>query len=373
MRTVLLLATLLAGVLAGCTTAPPPAGETPSILDPAAYVAADVPRLPGAAIAAEHAKFVTTFPLRRDNTADHEASRVDLMTRFASYGLDVYRQNFTDGIDQANILGIKWGVVRDHWVVVGGHYDIINQPNCNPSASPVDCPAQGLIQTQGAYDNGSGTALTFMLAQAYANITPYYTIVFVGMDGEERGTQGAAAFVDIITSGNSTFGDVTIIAELDLDMLGLNWPGVNAPIYVINNDAAAEVLIGQRAAAIGFPENQIVYADGLLLGSSDYVHFWRLDDPPVTTVFLISNMQQVGAPAPAPDVAHTPSPVGVYPFWHLEDTVATMRIAAGDPPTDDMAHPNVEAGFESAFALSSEILHFMACEPLVKLTPVPMD
>lgn len=364
MRALLAAAVMILTALAGCSTAPP-AGDAPPSSADVAYQVPAAPRVAGEAIAALHAEFVTAFPDRSNNAPTHEAARQDILARFASYGLETYRMDYTNDIDQANILGIKWGIHRDRWVVVEGHFDT----TCRGLVPA--CALETANPTQGAYDNGSGTALMLALAQAYANVTPYNTIVFVAMDGEERGTHGASAFVDEVTSGETPYGPVVMVGALDIDMLGLNWPGVNAPINVLANDEVARRLIDERAAMIGFPEGQIKHKDEFLLGSSDYVHFWRLDDPPVSTVFLISDFEEVGAPAPAPDQAHTPGPVGLYPFWHLQDTIETMRVMAGDPPAEGVAHPNLEAGFASAFALTSEIVHFMACEPDVVLDPVP--
>ncbi|MCA1818901.1 MAG: M28 family peptidase [Halobacteriales archaeon] len=323
------------------------------------YKVPPVPKMDGVAIATDHAKFVTAHKNRANNAPDHEAARQDLLGQFRDAGLDTYRMNFSmNGLDQANILGIKWGLIRDHWVVVGGHYDTLSQ-DC--LVLPEPCPGRRI--TAGAYDNGSGTMLTVALGKAYANVTTYYTVVFVGMDGEERGTEGAAAFVDQVTTGTSGFGAVTLAGELDIDMLGLNWPGVNAPIDILTNSLDTSALIHERAKVLGFPDGQLVDKDHLALGKSDYVHFWSLDDPPVPTVFLISDFEEQGTPSPAPEQAHTVAPLGVYPFWHLDDTIETMRSVAGDPPAAGVPHPNVEAGFQSAADLTAQVVHFMACEP----------
>lgn len=354
-------ACLLVALLAGCAQTPAPPSASTSA-PPPAYTAPPVPKMDGAWLEQAHAAFVSSHKDRAGNSAAHEAARQDLMAQFRSFGLDVYRMNFTDGIPQANIVGIKWGLDRQHWVVVGGHYDIIDRPEC------ADCPAQA----EGAYDNGSGTMITVALARAYANVTTQATIAFVGMDGEERGTQGASAFVDDIMAGNATFGAVTFAGELDIDMLGLNWPGVNAPVDIITNSHNTSALIHARAKAIGFPDDQLVDKPGITLGSSDYVHFWRLDDPPVPTVFLISDFEELGSPQPAPEQLHGARPAGIYPFWHQEDTLATMRAMAGDPPADGVPHPHVVAGFQAAADLTAQVIHFMAAEPETHLDATVM-
>src|SRR5688572_1960486 len=161
-------------------------------LDPASggYPIPPVPAVSAADLLADHAAFVTANPKRRANEPTHESARQALLGMFESYGLEAYRHNFTEGIDQANIVGIKWGVVRNQWVVVGAHYDTVDQV-C--ALTGVDCTLSEA--SQGAYDDGSGTFLTMHLAKAFSTVQPYYTMAFVAFDGEERGTQGARAFV----------------------------------------------------------------------------------------------------------------------------------------------------------------------------------
>jgi hypothetical protein len=348
--------------LAGCAnTGPSHAPTGPATGGHPAYVVPDVPKVDAADLLADHAAFVTKNNERRDNLPTHLSARVDLLDHFRSYNLDAQRLNFTDGIPQADILGIKWGVQHDKWVVVGGHYDT-TQWDCFDSG--LVTPGCALHTTsQGAYDDGSGTMIAVHLAKAYANVTPYYTIVFVAYDGEERGIQGARAFVDQITSGNSTFGHVTIVGDLDIDMFGINWPGTNAPINLMSNSQNATSLIDAKRKEMGVPDDQFKVKAGLKLGSSDYSAFWRVSDPaPIPTVFFISDFEELGTPSPAPDAASTP--FGAYPFWHFQDTVETMTAMAGGAA-------QLQAGFQTAADLTAYVVHFMACEPGTHLDATP--
>jgi hypothetical protein len=321
------------------------------------------------ALLVDHAAFVTKNDERAANKPTHESARVDLLERFKSYGLDAHRFDFTDGIPQADIMGIKWGVDRQHWVFVGGHYDTITD-DCVaqaiagvPDASQA-CPLRSV--SQGAYDDGSGTMLTMHLAKAFATVTPYYTIAFVAYDGEERGIQGAKAIVNAIQERNFTFMGVTptIVGDLDLDMIGINFPGTMAPINLLDNTKQGAALVKAKAKAMGFPDDQLVEKQTLKLGSSDYSAFWGIKDPqPVPTIFFIADFEEIGAPAPGPDQAHTPTApdqlpaaLGAYPFWHFEDTVETMTRMAG-------GQANLEAGFQAAADLSAYVVHFLACDP----------
>jgi len=363
MRKIAVLALLLVAGLAGCTQNSP--APTPNTIltrtapDPAAYVVPAVPKVDAKDLLADHAAFVSKNFMRADNVPTHESARQDLLQHFQSYGLDAYRFNFTNGIPQADIVGIKWGVDREHWVFVGGHYDTTTWDKGTTHAMGDSSVSQG------AYDDGSGTMIAVHLAKAFANVTPYYTIAFVAYDGEERGIQGAAAIVDAVTSGNFTLGDhkfnVTIVGDLDLDMVGINWPGTSAPIDLLTNSKASSTLIHAKWKGMGYPDNQLIEKDGLKLGSSDYSAFWRQKEPAIPTVFFISDFEEIGVGS-APDAVQTP--FGAYPFWHMTDTVETMTAMAGGQAA-------LEAGFQSASDLAAHVVHFMACQPLVKLDATP--
>ena len=357
-KTLGLLALLLGTAVTGCLDETSPVDGGPAAPDAAAYVVPEVPRVDAAGLLADHASFVREHSDRRGNTEDHEGARLAILERFASYGLETYRHDFEDGIPQANLVGIKWGVVRDQWVVVGGHYDIVNTPPC---ALP------GCIgQTEGAYDDGSGTMMSVHLGRAFANVTPYYTMAFVAYDGEERGLQGAGAFVrDFVTGGPdqefpTPYGQVKLIGALDLDMIGLNWPGVMAPINVLTNSELAYDIAEEKRHEMDWPDAQWRRKDGLMLGSSDYARFWTVTEEqggPIPTMFFIADFEELGAPnagGEAPEEAYTP--FGVYPFWHLEDTVETMTAMAG-------GQENLEAGFQSAVDVAAHVLHAFACRP----------
>ena len=342
-----LLAAALALVLsAGCIQAP--AAETGTPAPAAAYAPPAVPEVDAKALLADHAAFVRANPERADNKPAHESARAALLALLEGAGLETHRQDFRNGIDQANIIGMKWGLDRTRVVVVGAHYDTTH----NDCMATDACPLRPF--SQGAYDDGSGTMMVVHLAKAFARVPTYHSIAFVLFDGEERGTQGSGAFALAAQEGSLPW-PIELVAALDLDMIGLNWPGVNAPINLITNSDNAAAAVFGRADAMGFPEGQVIRKAGLELGSSDYRHFIEMGIP---TVFLIADFEEVGTPAPAPPDAHTP--FGAYPFWHNFDTVETMTAAAGGPD-------NLEKGFGSAANLSAFVLHLMSSRPEVAL------
>lgn len=326
----------LAGCLGGGATeaerdAAAPAGSAPSV---------DVVPLLG-----DLRAFAEGHPSRADNHPDHEGARQFLAAKMESYGLEVYRHEFFQGIPQANIVGIKWGEVRDEWVVVGGHYDVVRQPACPDGLS---CPT-GTV-SQGMYDDGSGTTMTLHLAKAFADVPTRYTLAFVAFDGEERGLQGSGNFSEAFPAGETPYGPVSFRAMLDLDMFGLNWPGVDAPVYFDSNSPELDAEVGRLASAAGFPEGMVKH-QGISLGRSDYAHFFELGVP---TGFFISSFEEYQAPANVPAPGQQPVPgLDAYPFWHLQDTWETMVLMAG-------SEADVAAGFQSAVDLASGVLWLMA-------------
>ena len=111
--TIPLLLLMLGAVLAGCTGSSDATGDDLPI-DPAAdFVVPEVPAVDAVALLAQHAAFVTANPERAANVATHESSREALLGYFASYGLETYRHNFTNGIPQANIMGMAKIIISD--------------------------------------------------------------------------------------------------------------------------------------------------------------------------------------------------------------------------------------------------------------------
>jgi Zn-dependent M28 family amino/carboxypeptidase len=352
-------------VLAGCVADAP---SDDAIPDPSAFAVPDVPAVDAAALLADLQSFAATYSIRASNTADHEGARDWLAAQFESSGLTVWRHDFETDIPQQNIVGIKWGEVRDEWVVVGGHYDMVTT-DCI-IGSIVGLPEGTTCVTrplsQGAYDDGSGTMMTVHLAKAFADVPTYYSIAFVAFDGEERGLQGSGAFAeaivdDAIPDGLVPGGHVRVRGMLDLDMIGLNWPGVDAPIYFDANAQGLRDVVEQKRVEQGMPDDMIEYT-GISLGRSDYAHFFDMGVP---TGFLISDFEKWQLPA---DLPYTVQPsglpiVGAYPFWHLEDTYETMTLMAGSAE-------DLQAGFQTAVDIAATVTHALAAQPLVAFSVV---
>ncbi len=359
LKQALMAVPILAVALAGCLDNQSDADEAHVEL---AYLGlASLPAIDAAALVGELRSFADSYSERAANLPDHVGARDYLADQFESFGLDVWRQNFTNGIEQENIAGIKWGEKRDEWVIVGAHYDmvttdciagtVINNVPTVGDAAP-DCVTRPY--SQGIYDDGSGTLMTVHLAQAFANLSTQYTIAFVGFDGEERGLQGSGAFAETLFTGETPWGPVKVRGMLNLDMIGLNWPGVDAPIYFDSNSPEMEARVAELGEELGFPEGMIKY-QGITLGRSDYAHFMDQDAP---TGFFISDFEEWELPADSgitvPCEATIPR-CTAYPFWHVQDTWETMVLMAG-------SEEDVIAGFETATNLAAGVIFLLAVE-----------
>lgn len=128
------------------------------------------------------------------------------VNHFASLGYDSEIREYQeqDGLRTLDILDViayKWGTEHpDEWVVIGGHYDIVQR------------------SIEGAYDNGAGSAAVLELADGFSELTTSRTMVFGLWDGEEKGLWGSNFFAKDIPSS------VNVKAYLNFDMVGLNWP-----------------------------------------------------------------------------------------------------------------------------------------------------
>lgn len=332
-------------LLAGCVqTDNGPSGPGDGAGQASDAVAA--PHLDAAVVLATLKDFAATYPVRQDNGAGHEGARQWILQQWQDAGLTTYRQNFTNGIDQANIIGIKWGVDRTNWVVVGGHYDTTHN-DCSAARRLMmdSCPVQDAV-SQGIYDDGSGTIFSVELGKLWANVPNHYTIAFVAYDGEERGLQGAGYFVENVTeTGMVGPYPATIRGALDIDMFGITWPGTSAPTQILDNSAALHKVFQDKRKELGMPDDMYFCGDQVTLGSSDFQAYFDHDIP---VVFFSSDFGKYTPPG-----VPVPSPQAVYPNWHLADNWDTMVLNAG-------SEAKLTQGFQTAADLNVAELHAMA-------------
>ena len=136
---------------------------------------------------------------------------------FEGYGLRTEVHRFQASTAWAvNICGYKEGTLYpDEWLVFGAHFDIAPPVAYTPGP---DIPGYGT--RTGAYDNSAGTSMILETAASLASIDTRRTMVFCLWSSEEEGLWGSGSWTqDVATM------DVTVTNYVNLDMMGINWPG----------------------------------------------------------------------------------------------------------------------------------------------------
>lgn len=336
---VLSLVLLAAPILAGCVQPPAATIRAPATASDAAALANLSPKVDAKATLSMLKEFSQAYPYRQSGSPTHDSSRAALEKAFKDAGLDTMRQTFPSGgvgpvplpYNGQNIIGIKWGDDKSHWIVVGAHYDV----------------TEGAVF--GTYDDGSGTILTAKLAQAFAKLGTKRTIAFIQFDQEERGLVGSRAFVKSVLDGVFKAGDitnVTVDGMIDLDMVGITWPH---PAHLVGWQNSPSIQNKTRALAtgLGMPESNLEFRKPRG-GSSDGKSFI---DANVATIYFWSDWDDVvtkdGTKVPAS-----------YPFWHQADTYDTMVEMAGDEAT-------LQKGFQTTLDIVSPLLVWMSGDAFV--------
>ena len=129
------------------------------------------------------------------------------------------RVNVLSEASAPNVIGVLEGSdpqLKNEYVFFTAHMD-----HLGTAADRFQCSAQGADSVcNGADDDASGTAGVVELAEAFATLNPRprRSLVFMTVSGEERGLWGSQYF-----SEHPTVPLASIVADLNLDMIGRNW------------------------------------------------------------------------------------------------------------------------------------------------------
>ena len=175
--------------------------------------------------------------------AEHDLARDNILSEFASFGLDASLQEFNwSGGTYENVIGVLPGRSRpDEVFIVCAHYDSVNNP--------------------GADDNASGVAGVLEIARVVTQYNWECTIIFAAWDLEEQGMVGSEAWVADNMSLN-------IVGVANLDMISYN-PGGGyddwARIYSTSasdplRTAWADALTNYGSISVALPPN-LPYSD----------------------------------------------------------------------------------------------------------------
>lgn len=142
-------------------------------------------------------------------------ARSFIKERFATLGMSSQYPEFTQFFDfqnsregklyenAANIVGFIPGSITDKLIVVMAHYDHLGR--------------QGENIFFGADDNASGTAAVLAFASYFSENRPSHSMLFVALDAEEMGHQGAKALV-----ADFPFPLDQVVLNINMDMISRN-------------------------------------------------------------------------------------------------------------------------------------------------------
>ncbi|MGH7580745.1 MAG: M28 family peptidase, partial [Gemmatimonadales bacterium] len=156
------------------------------------------------------------------------------------------KETVLDSLSAPNTVGIVEGSdpeLKDEYLVFSAHMDHIGiTPGPRDSIN------------NGADDNASGTTGVIELAEAFSrpDARPRRSIVFLTVSGEEKGLWGSRYF-----SEHPTVPLGQIVADINLDMLGRNWPDTIVAIGKEHSDLGATL---ERVNA-AHPELRMVAID----------------------------------------------------------------------------------------------------------------
>ena len=172
--------------------------------------------------------------------AEHDLARTNIFNSFVSFGLQTSLSPFVyNSTTYYNVVGILPGTtLPNEYVIVGAHYDSVNNP--------------------GADDNASGVAGVLSAARAMSQYTFDRSLIFMGFDREEQGLKGSAAWASAHASWN-------IKGMVSLDMIAYNPAGSNYNTALIYGRTASDPLKNALNQAI----NTYGGITGTLMGQLD--------------------------------------------------------------------------------------------------------
>jgi Zn-dependent M28 family amino/carboxypeptidase len=169
-----------------------------------------------------------------------------------------------------NVVGVLEGSdpqLKDEYLVYSAHMDHVG----------VDRAVNGDSIYNGADDDASGTIAVVELAEAFAKLhpRPKRSIIFLTVSGEEKGLWGSAHF-----AANPTVPMEQIVANLNADMVGRNWPDTIVVIGKEHSDLG-ETLNRVNAAhpELGMTAIDDIWPEENFYDRSDHINFARRGVP----------------------------------------------------------------------------------------------
>jgi len=142
-----------------------------------------------------------------------------------------------DSASAPNTIGILEGTdprLKNEYLVFSAHMDHVGVAGPHGTGG---CQARGADSIcNGADDDGSGTVGVIELAEAFSQkgARPKRSVIFMTVSGEEKGLYGSSYFTQHPTVPLSE-----MVADLNIDMIGRNWPDTIVAIGKEHSDLGA--------------------------------------------------------------------------------------------------------------------------------------
>lgn len=188
--------------------------ELPVLLENESFVKKQIPE---ASISKEeltgHLQFLSSDALKGRKTGNPENifARNYITEYFLSQNLNVVLQPFSfernsKMFHATNVITIIKGTENpEKYIAITAHYDHVG----------IGKPIQNDSIYNGADDNASGTAALMVMAKYFKENPPKNSLMFIALDAEEMGLQGAKYFVE-------NKGDKNILFNINMDMISRN-------------------------------------------------------------------------------------------------------------------------------------------------------
>jgi len=170
-----------------------------------------------------------------------------------------------------NVAGILEGsdpALREEYVVFSAHMDHIGIGSPN---------AEGDSINNGADDDASGTTAVLEIAEAFTSLPtkPKRSMIFLLVSGEEKGLWGSAYFVE-----NPPVPIDRMVADLNVDMVGRNWPDTIVAIGMEHSDLGETLrLVNEVHPELGMTAIDDIWPEERFYFRSDHYNFARKGIP----------------------------------------------------------------------------------------------
>jgi len=177
-----------------------------------------------------------------------------------------------------NVVSILEGsdpTLKNEYVVFSAHMDHVGVAGPRGSGG---CRAKGADSIcNGADDDGSGTVAVVEIAEALAgmNPRPKRSIIFLNVSGEEKGLWGSEYFSD-----HPAVPISSIVADLNIDMIGRNWKDTIVAIGKEHSDLGATLnRVGAAHPELNMRPIDDIWPDENFYFRSDHYNFARKGVP----------------------------------------------------------------------------------------------